>query len=136
MSQPIEARRGIDLLFVRYHRVITLPVPVCKDCKRKRRIAGAGSFLGILAVIFGGGLLCVEFSERQWGIATATLAGFILLVAVLARLGLTDLVNWMTIGLHVVWRKGEEIPLDVRFRNREYFEAWRTVNPRGIVKES
>jgi hypothetical protein len=128
-------QRGVDLLFVSYHRVIRVSVPVCRACKRKRTVVGVASFLGVILFIFAGVLVCAEFSTRHWGMATGVVAAVVVLVVLLARLGLTDLVDWRMVGMHIVWRSGDGVPLEVRFRDREYFRDWLVVNPKAIVEE-
>ena len=58
----LTAKRGIDLIFVSAHQEIELPVPLCRSCRRRRRIVGAVNVAGTLAVVIGGGFLGTQLA--------------------------------------------------------------------------
>ena len=132
-THEIDARRGVDLIFIHYQEFIDLPVPLCRRCKRYRRTVGIAAGTGSIVLILGGGLLGMVLAEKGWSPAVAALGIAIGAIAIFGRLWQDDLVEWSTVGLRVVWRKGPGIPLMVRFRHAEYFAAWTAVNPSASV---
>jgi hypothetical protein len=132
-AHEVTVSRGIDLIFVAYWHFIAVPIPVCRPCRRHRKVVGALCWTGLPLTILVGGFLAFILADSGRSVAAAAMGVVIGAIALLGRFRLDDLVEWMTLGVRLVWRKGAGIPLRVRFRRAEYFSAWAAVNPRATL---
>ena len=129
----LDARKGVDLIFVHYHQFISLSVPLCRPCQRRRRTVGLLAWTADILFILVGGFFVMVFVMNEWRTAAIALGLVVGAATLLGRLGLDDLVEWSTLGLRVVWRRGEGVPLTVHFRDPEYFATWAALNPSASV---
>jgi hypothetical protein len=129
----VTVSRGIDLLFVAYWKLIDVPIPVCGPCKRHRRIAGVLGWTGTPLAILVGGFLAMTLVMSEHTTAAAVLAVVIGGGALAGRFWLDELLEWRTLGVRLVWKKGNGIPLRVTFRRPEYFAAWAAANPAATL---
>ena len=125
--------RGIDLIFVAYWHFISVPIPLCGPCRRHRKVVGALCWTGLPLTILVGGFFAFVLADSGWTVAAAASGVMLGALALLGRFWLDDLVEWTTLGIRLVWRKGAGIPLRVRLRRAEYFSAWTAVNPRATL---
>lgn len=132
-THEVTVSRGIDLIFVAYWHFIAVPIPVCAPCRRHRKVVGALCWTGLPLTILVGGFLAFVLAASGRSAAAAVLGVVIGAVALLGRFWLDDLVEWMTLGVRLVWRKGAGTPLRVGFRRAEYFSAWAAVNARAAL---
>lgn len=132
-THQLEASRGIDLIFIAAFEFIHVPVPVCTSCKWSRRWRGVA--------VYGGGLLFIIAS--MVGASAAYQAGHpAIMTVLLVLLGIVvlalrfrgkHLLESTTFGFDIDLLKGDELPLRIRFRRPEAFNAWRAANPRATT---
>jgi hypothetical protein len=125
----VTASRGFDLIFVAYYEWIDVPIPVCRACKRHRRIVGILYWTATPLAILVGGFLAFVLADNGWSAAAIAVGIVIGGVALLGRFWLDHLVEWQTLGVHLVLRKGAGRQLRFRFRRADYFSTWAAVNP-------
>ena len=129
-DHKVNVSRGIDLIFVAYWHFVDVPVPVCRACKRHRRIVGVLCWTGLPLAVLLLGFLGFSLVINEWTTAggVATLA-LMFGLALFGRFKLDHVIEWKTLGLRFIWKKGPGTPFEVRFRDPAYYTAWTAVNP-------
>lgn len=125
----LQARRGIDLLVLSHFEFIDIPVPVCRRCRRRRRIAGVATYVGVILFVIIGGFIATTFVLNEWKVAGALLGATALVVALGLRVRGDALIQWATLGVTSDWLRGEGKRLRMNFRRELYFADWLSINP-------
>lgn len=126
----ITARRNLDVFFGAYGLTVTVAVPACRASARRRRMLGAGAFVAENAFIFVGGFLALTLALNERKIAAAIIAGAIVAVAILVRVGADDaLLDSWALGVQARRVGGPGTRLRVSFRRDDYFSEWAGTNP-------
>jgi hypothetical protein len=133
VTHNLRVRRGIDLLLVSYFQVLNIPVPVCHQCRRRRRIIGFATYTGAFLFIFVGGFTAMELLMSERKLASAVLGAMILIVALGLRICGDALVEWMTLGVAADWLKGDGTSLRLTFQRDQYFASWLSINPGAAI---
>jgi hypothetical protein len=134
VTHNLRACRGIDLLLVSYFQFLDIPIPVCRHCRRRRRLIGFATYAGAFLFIFAGGFTAVELLSNGWKIASAVLGATILVVALGLRVrGGDALVEWVSLGVAADLLKGDGTRLRLTVRRDQYFASWLSINPGAAI---
>jgi hypothetical protein len=129
-DHKVTVSRGIDLIFVAYWRLLDVPIPVCRACKRHRRIVGVLCWTGLPLAVLALGFFGFALAINEWSKAGAVaVLSMMVVLALFGRFKLDHAIEWKTLGVRLIWKKGPGTPFEVRFRRPEYFAAWAAVNP-------
>ena len=127
----VELRRGVDLLFVRYERIIRVDVPVCASCRRKRRWAGWLALPSLLLGMLVAALFAMDFNMSGRNGPALALLILVLAMMLFGRLGLDDYLAWRFVGVHGILKARPEPHARFAFRRPGFLEAMLGVNPSG-----
>jgi hypothetical protein len=125
----LHAWRGWDLIFLALCESIDIPVPVCRRCRKRRRVAGIATYTVSVLSILVGGYFTMALVVNEWNVAAALLGLNIIAVALVLRWYGDALIQLASLGVTVDWLRGAANRLRLTFTRDGYFAAWLAVNP-------
>lgn len=124
----LHAWRGWDLIFIALWETVDIPVPVCRRCRQRRRVAGIATYTVSTLFILVGGYFTMALVFNEWNVAAAILGLNIIAVVLVLRWYGDALIQLASLGVTVDWLKGAGQRLRLTFKRDGYFAAWLAVN--------
>ena len=132
-THDLSACRSYDFLVVAAWEFFDLPVPLCRACKRRRRLAGIALWTLFPLLILVGGFVCLELLLEEWKVSAGVLGALLLASMLVVRFRGDHLLEWHTIGVRATLLRGEGNQLQLSFRRQDVAEHWQRLNPRAVA---
>ena len=72
ITYDLHAWRGWDLIFIALWETIDISVPVCRRCRKRRRVAGIATYTSAVLFILVGGYFTMALVLIEWKLAAAS----------------------------------------------------------------